>query len=271
MEAEAIKHLFELGVQSQQSMLLPPATVALPKDWSVLSTEKLRPAPARHRRRFATTRLRDFLAYAQTRCTAERSAVFIDPDVSKVVAVVNHGHEMAPEWGDDTATLNLVHSPAFKALHSATQRELTQQQFIDLLEDWGSDGLATLDENGAEIMAPRAIASVRRVKIEAKATSTSEQGTMRAARSSMEEIEASGADDSLPAMLRLWAPIFEGLDHRHIYARVSVLTSAEKPRFALRLVAFDALLQAVAKEIEGAVRADMTTVPVFSGSSAFAG
>ena len=270
MEAEAIKHLLSVGAQHAQIERLPASAVALPQDWNITSTEKFEPNPMRHRRVFTTTRLADFLTYAKPRATSQ-SAVFIAPDLNSVVAVLNHGCVESPAWGDDKAVLEMKHSPAFKALQAATMRELSQQQLIDLLEDWGSDGLAALNEDGESIPMPRAIAAVRRVKIEAKASTTTEQGTMRGARSSMEEVEATGADEALPAFLRLWAPVFEGTDERHVTARISVLTGSDKPRFALRLIGLDAHLQEIANEVEKAVRGELTGVDVFVGSSKFPG
>lgn len=270
MEAKAIEALLNAGANLAQLDRLPPGAVSLPQLWQIIDTEKFQAAPLRHRRTFTTTRLNDFLAYSKQR-VGSQSAIFIAPDLSNVVAIINHGSQSTPDWGDDTAKLEMKHSPAFRALQAATQRELSQQQLIDLLEDWGADGLSALGDDAVPIPIPRAIAAVRRVKIEAKAATTVEQGTMRAARSSMEEIEATGADDALPALLRLWAPMFESTDPRIVNARISVLTGSDKPRFALRLLQIDAIQQEIAREVEAAVRQELTGVDVFVGSSSFAG
>lgn len=269
LSKEALNLLFDAGAERVTGASLPGVAALLPQGYTIVSTEKLRPTPDRFRRIFTSTRLNDFLRYVK-QAADTNSVVYLAPDMKMVTAVLNHGNASTPMWGDNTAVLELEHTPETAALLTACRREHSQLEFINFLEDWTQrDILQAVDASGVEIHHARAIASVRRVTIEAKATSTSEQGTMRAARSSMEEIEATGADNALPAALRLTAQVFPDTDSRQLYARVSVLTSGDKPRFALRMVEWEWHMREIAKEVEERVRDELPEVPVYVGTSTF--
>ena len=74
---------------------------------------------------------------------------------------------------------------------------------------------------------------------------------------------------ALPAALRLNAQVFPDTDSRQLYARVSVLTSGEKPRFSLRMVEWEWHMREIAKEIEERVREELPDLPVYVGTSTF--
>lgn len=269
LSKEALNLLFDAGAERVTGASLPGVAALLPQGYTIVSTEKLRPTPDRFRRIFTSTRLNDFLRYVK-QAADTNSVVYLAPDMKMVTAVLNHGNASTPMWGDNTAVLELEHTPETAALLNACRREHSQLEFINFLEDWTQrDILVAIDSMGMEIHHARAIAAARRVTIEAKASSTTEQGQMRAARSSMEEIEATGDGDSLPAGLRLRAMVFPDTGERSLYARVSVLTSTDKPRFALRMVEWDWHLRELAAEIESRVRAELPEVPVYVGTSTF--
>lgn len=270
MDSTAIKTLLETGAAQAAPTLDGAALV--PKDWAYISTEKFQHFPSRHRRRFTTKRMADFLAYCQPRVGGD-SAIFIAPDISKVIAVLNHGDVLNPAWGDDTATLELDFAPQFQALHKLIGSGTTQQGLIYYLEDFAAPGgcIEAIDVDGATFSAAEAITAVRKVSIVAKASSTTEVQNTRAAKSSMEEVEACGAGYALPAALRFSGEVFHGTTPRTIHVRIALLTSSDKPVFMLRIQGWDLHKEALAAEIESLIRARLEGVSVFVGTSVFAG
>ncbi len=267
MEAEAIKTLLDIG--ASHALLDIESAVAVPKDWQIVSTEKYQQHPTRLRRKFSTARLPDFITYCESRCDEDASILFINPDVSAVTAIINHGTATDPEWGDDTATLQLTHTPGFAVFYDLTRRDQSQLAFINFLEDV-NDGktIFLLDQDGAPLDISAGVAALRKVTVTSKSAATNEVQTMRSARSSMEEIEAS-ASDPLPALVRFSGEVFTGTQERTITARMSVLTGQEKPVFSFRIIGWELVLKSLADEIEAALKSKIKA-QVYVGSSAFA-
>ena len=267
MDATAIKTLLEIGVAENQPIVEGAALV--PNGWQYISTEKLQAIPNRQRRKFVTTRLGDFTAYCKDRCTYD-SVVLIAPDLSGITAIINHGSDSYPDWGDNTAQLKLDYEASFKAFYKLTGAPFKQQILVDFLEDFSTDGnLNLLDVDGAPMHMAKAITAVRKITIAAKSATTTEVQTTRAARSSMEEIEAR-ASENLPSILQFNGSLFPGMLSRTIEARLSVLTSSDLPLFSLRIMAWDNHLKGLSDEIEFRLRAEIEA-QIYVGSSVFAG
>lgn len=107
-----------------------------------------------------------------------------------------------------------------------------------------------------------------RVTIAARAESTHQSDDMQASRSALEQIEARGAGDPLPAGLRFYGTIYHGLADYTVTARLGIRLSDKEPTFTLRLVGWDAQQSEIATEIETRVRGDLPTgVQVYTGTS----
>lgn len=265
MDSTAIKTLLETG--AAQATQLTDGTMCVPQNWQYISTEKFQQFPNRHRRKFTTARLGDLITYCKARCD-EDSVAFIDAKLEKVTVIINHGNAIAPAWGDDTATLNLDYTAAFEAFHKLTRNPIKQQTLVDFLEDFGGEGtIIPMDFDGTFMPIEHAITAVRKVTIAARSSATNEVQNTRAARSSMEEIEAHGAG-TLPAVLRFYGAPFHGLQPRNINARIAVLTGADTPMLSLRMMAWETHLEQMSTEIEQALRAGLPA-EVFVGSSVF--
>ena len=91
---------------------------------------------------------------------------------------------------------------------------------------------------------------MRRVKIEAKASSTSVEGDMGRQRSAMESIEASGDTDTLPAYFVLHSPLFVGTNLLEIVLRLGVREADGKPALALRIVGAERLAEETSAWVE---------------------
>ncbi len=268
MDATAIQALIDAGVAAAANAELPSDSALIPSTYKLESTEHLLSAPVRFRRTFTTRRLGDFLAYVKAKADG-MSAVFIDPDMGKVVAVLNHGDIANPAWGDNRAIVELRHEPEFAAFANATKGARSQREMIEFLEDWlPTPFVFAQDALGGAITPVTAISAVRRVTIAARAESTHQQDDLRASRSALEEIEARGADQALPANLLFYGRIYRDLPEYTVTARLGLRLESKEPQFTLRMVGWDAQEARIANDIEALVRTEVgTACPVYVGAS----
>lgn len=231
---------------NDEALYLPPGV-------TLQHTEKFAGSPRFHRHHYQTERLADFVAYtkaaAQQAGEDNQPTAYVKPDGSGAQAVFDHGDNATPQWGHHQAILKLKQAPAWQAAQIMASGTKTQQQVIDWLEDWAGLISAHL-QDGTELEARRAITAMRRVKIEAKASSTSVEGDMSRQRSAMESIEASGDTDTLPAYFVLHSPLFVGTCMLEIVIRLGVREADGKPALALRIVGAERLAESTSTWVE---------------------
>lgn len=268
MDASAIQAIIDLAAQKFQTVEPTTGTIMVPKSTDLTSTEKYLPSPTRFRRTFSTRRFGDFIAYVSEHGTIE-SATFIAPDLSKVVAVLNHGSILEPHWGDNTAHLDLLHEPEFASFFKITRTPISQLDFIEYLEDWlPSPYVAAINANGDTITPKAAIAAARRVTLSTKTEATHQQEDMRTSRSALEEVEAKGAGDGLPYGLIFTGMVYHGLPQYSITARIGVRFTDKAPVFSLRLVSWESKLAEICEDAEDLIRKKLgDKCPVYVGSS----
>lgn len=78
------------------------------------------------------------VAYARRHLSTDLSTLWGDVDAAKITVVLNdHGPdgEFFPGWGDHQVTLRLDESPELKAWKAHNEKNLTQEQFGDFLEE----------------------------------------------------------------------------------------------------------------------------------------
>lgn len=232
---------------NDEALYLPPGV-------TLQHTEKFAGSPRFHRHHYQTERLADFVAYSKSAASdigdlVISPAAYVKPDGSGAMAVFDHGNITDPQWGHHQAILKLKQAPAWQAAQIMASGTKTQQQVIDWLEDWAGLISAHL-QDGTELEARRAITAMRRVKIEAKASSTSVEGDMSRQRSAMESIEASGDTDTLPAYFVLHSPLFVGTCMLEIVIRLGVREADGKPALALRIVGAERLAESTSTWVE---------------------
>jgi uncharacterized protein YfdQ (DUF2303 family) len=254
MEAAVID---KIGAMTEKAVynatvLTKDQAIYLPPGATLDRAEKFAACPRFHRHHYQTERLADFVAYCKAAAlpmSADHPTAYVKPDGSGATAVFDHGDSDEPQWGHHHATLKLKPAPAWQAAQMIASGTKTQQQVIDWLEDWAGSISAHL-QDGAEIEANRAITAMRRVKIEAKASSTSVEGNMARQRSALESIEASGDTDTLPAYFVLHSPLFVGTCMLQIVIRLGVREADGKPALALRIVGAERLAEETSAWVE---------------------
>lgn len=229
-----------------QALYLPPgATLA--------RSEAYAAKPRFHRHHYQTERLSDFVAYSKA--AAQRADIecqptaYVQPDGSGAQAIFDHGGVDAPLWGHHHATLKLKPAPAWRTAQAMAIGTRTQLQVIDWLEDWAGT-ISAHQQDGEEIETRRAIAALRRVKLESKGSITNVEGDFSRQKSAMESIEASGDGDTLPAYFVLHSPLYVGTNMLDIIIRLGVREADGKPALALRIVGAERLAEETSGWVE---------------------
>lgn len=233
----------------------------LPQGATLAAAEQFAAQPRFHRHHYQTERLADFIAYAKAAAWPEsennQPTAYVKPDGSGAQAVFDHGDATTPQWGHHRATLKLKPAPAWQAAQIIAATARSQQQVIDWLEDWAG-AITAHQQDGGEIEYRRAIAALRRVKIEARASSVSVEGDMARQRSALESIEASGDTDTLPAYFVLHSPLYVGTNPLEIVIRLGVREVDSKPALALRIVGTERMAEETSAWVEKQIAEQLT-------------
>jgi uncharacterized protein YfdQ (DUF2303 family) len=267
MDAKAIERIEQLVAAGNR---LPTDTdvpaVILPDGAAVKSLEHLLAAPRQMQQTYRTERLEDFCRYAkaESESSDEDAAVFVLPDGSGAKAIMDYGCHTAPLWGKHSAVLEMRPTAEFASLRKASASPLGQRELIDWLEDWSH--IVTPYRGDDTLSLTKALATIRRVDIKQSKSATHEQNDWSAARSSMEQIEARSGEESMPEGFRVRCQVYPHTQERDITVRLSLLTGDDKPRLRLRIVGLDALMKAIADEIELEIATRLLGVRVFVGS-----
>jgi uncharacterized protein YfdQ (DUF2303 family) len=236
--------------QSAAASALPPTLMpvtALPVGVKIHNLEPFQALRSRFRGSLITNSLHDFADYTLSR---EGSAAkgFIDQDNMSCRVYFNLGNEAAPGHADDTATLNLKPTAAYKALQQIVGRKLSQRDLAEWIEDWNLN-LTAIKEGGETMPISAAVASVRNITIEARQTATTSEHNFGASRSAMDSIEAENAGSRIEALHFSLIP-YDGLGTRIFTLKLSILTSDDKPALKLRWAGEEQQVEEIAQEFK---------------------
>lgn len=138
MDNSAIQEISRLAVEAALAnrILLPAAPGVLPAifhNGQVISLESFQKGRSRFRGAFFTNVMSEFAGYVKAHTGGHG---FIDAD--KVTARVFHnlGDDKAPGHGDWTSTLALKPTAAYAAMLAVENKQLTQKQLVEWIEDW---------------------------------------------------------------------------------------------------------------------------------------
>lgn len=266
MEAQAIEKLNELFAAASDINPNHQSVAFVPCGGSLQSLEQFMEMPMRMRQSFSTARIPDFIGYV-TGNKSDTTTVYVKPDASCAVAIIDHGRPDYPEWGSHKATLALEKTRAFIALEALCAKPSSQQSFIDYLEDWAKDGVAECLINGEEVSASLAIAAIRKVEIKSSASTVHEKSDFSVSQSSVAQLDVRGAAEKMPTHIVLMSPIYTGTEQRDIYCRISITDDSGKPSFRLRIMQAEKHFEELSKEVESKLRTALEGVNVFVGQA----
>lgn len=246
------------------------AAIALPESFKVHDLEHYLPTRRRLRGSMTTPTLADFASYTLDNKEAG-ATVFVNPDAMQAVAVLNLGTPASPGHGDNRAALAPPKTAAFAALLAiASGSQKRQTDVAEYLEDW-APLIRSENEAGEDIAVKHAAAAVRKITIEGTRRQESSEQQLSAARSTFEQVKATGTDH-LPVMIDVTCEPYQGLAARTFRLRMSIVTG-DKPSLVLRVVKREQHDEEMAQELAMLVRGELegSDVPVLVGSYSLKG
>lgn len=237
------------------------AFVALPIDFALHDLEKFSECRRRARGTMTTSSVADFSAYVAAN-EHDHATVFVDQERMSAVAVLNFGSATNPGHADNKAQLTLKKTAAYTALRgAATGQGLKQQAVAEFLEDWPAQ-IECFNDAGL-IAAPKAIAAVRKITIEAMRKLESAEQQLSASRSAFESVQATSTEP-LPTTIYFKCVPYHGLEERHFVLRLGVQTGADKPLVTLRVVNQEQhdedMASELARLVRGALKSELSVL-----------
>lgn len=196
---------------------------------------------------FKTRSIDDFVVYVNEHQTADSICVFDDTDARQLVAktVFDHGTPAKPLHQEHSSILELKRMSAYTALMNANgsygQRELSDwfEEYADFIQVFTKDGVS---------MAPAAAASaVRSLTIERAKEVKSVIEDFSENMSAMESVAAKNSDQ-LPAVIIFKCIPFLSFSEYKFELRISIITSGDKPSFAVRHLGLELVQDQIAQE-----------------------
>lgn len=241
---------------------------ALPDNFQLHDLEKHLPHRRRARGTMTTSSVPDFAAYVMAH-KEEGAAAFVEQDKMTATAILNLGRPSMPGQADNRAKLEPKRTAAYMALRAtANGGALKQATVAEFLEDWPGQ-IQCFNEAGS-ITAPKAIAAVRKISIDAMRKIESAEQQLSATRSAFESVQATSTEP-LPTTIYFKTVAYHGLTERNFVLRLGVLTTGDKPMVTLRVVNQEQHDEEMAAELAALVREALQgELPVLVGAYAAA-
>lgn len=234
------------------------SVAALHKDFVLENLEKFELQRARFRGKFSTAEPDALASYAKNK-GANNASCFINAQQMSAALIFNIGSDAEPGHCDDKAHLGLEMTAPYKALLGIVDKRLAQKDVAEFIEDWrqlmSASSEADVDGNVTALPLAKAIHAIRKITIEAKATTESESRNFGATSTSMDSIDVKSADMP-PAFLHFTCEPYRGLAVRTFDLRLSVITDRQ-PALTLRIVRHETVQEEMAKEFEGLINSKL--------------
>ena len=240
------------------------SAVALPDSFQVLDLEKFQPTRRRLCGTLQTSSEQHFVSYCQQNKEAG-AIVTIDADEMLAVAHLNFGTTEAPGHADNLARLDYQKTAEYLALLRMTDRNVSQRELAEFLEDF-AHLIKCFDDAGGEIALGHAVAAVRKVTIESLSNTDSEVNSLQESRSTFESIKAS-SKQPLPVRISFTCTPYFGLPERKFSCRLTVAAGEKAPRMGLALIHRELHKQEMAEQAVHQLSAELgSEMPVYVGS-----
>lgn len=266
IDAETIKQLQQadslLAIRTAMSVATREhPEVPLPPGFSLQSVTQHYPTRLRQKGKMSTSVIDSFVAYCTDTDTKEAPACFIDADKMAATTVFNYGNNVAPGHADYTAALTLKATAEYKAVMEAVRvQRYTQRDLAHFLEEMDAI-VVPIDENGTAYSLNTAISAIRKVEVNAQLSNTHEAGDMKAARSSLERVEARASGLLvLPSILLFKFAPYVGLTERPFRVRVIAHLDDSPPTFGLRFIGHELIVQEMANEFVDLLKLKLSVV-----------
>lgn len=230
--------------------------VPLPSGYILESVERFQSVPDSFKGRFETDVIGQFIDYINNTAT-DHSAIFINPRASVANAIIDMGRPGSPEWGRHRAQLVLRNTPDYDVLLVNNHDPLSQQQFIDFIEDW-SDHISPFNDDGSSLEVKSAIRRLRALKVSKTASDEQTQNNFSGSRSALEAIEIKASGEAPPALFKFFAQPHHGFSIREFVCEIRALTTGKEVQLKYRIKSLEAVQNAIAEELEQIITQNIT-------------
>lgn len=275
---EELKANSEIALVSEMAVLgklndslLNIDIAAMPKDSRIEDLEGMLPLRRRFRGNYMTSNETDFCEYVNSHAEENCAAVFVDPEGMTASAHLALGNKKTPLHNDHTAILTPQPLQAFVACTGMHQRTVNQRELLEWIEDWREHitGTSACAVNDNDMTAHQVMAAIRRVKINASATATHEDGPMSAKQSLMASVEATSTEGALPEYLHFVCTPYPHFAEATFDLAVTVKPAGEEgkaPSFRLRIRMLETHKEMIAREFADRIKERVTAAPVRIGN-----
>jgi len=241
--------------------------LAVPNGFAMTSLEKFSPARYRARGTMDTKNAGDFADYVNTNCVLDEFVrIFVDADAMRATAILNWLIE--GRYGghcDNTATLTLEKTAAFKALQAVdgkTQTQLAAAEFFEdfapMLKFFGKDA----EGNSTEMSVAKAVAAVRKLSIDTSKKLESQQDQLSASKSTFDSVRV--ANEAFPSHVYFECVPYHGLASRTFVLRIGVITTG--PAIVLRSIHMEQHNEDMAQDFVALIADKAKDIPVITGT-----
>ena len=200
---------------------------------------------------FGTTSIAALTQFAET--TIDESSEVDMPscfigDNGRAKLIFNFGTTETPLHQDLSGSVHLGQTAVFKAISRLREDRMSQRDLAEFIEDYHSYVVA-LDKDGIEINQSVAIAAIRNMSIESNQSVNQTTEEYKDTSSAFASVEAK-FKDATPVYLRFDIPAFNEIENRVFVFRISVLTSDNKIKLALRCPNWDEIIESINIEFQ---------------------
>lgn len=221
--------------------------VIVPEGYKLQPLEQFDAVPQHYRAAFSTSVLPEFVAYCKQHTgESQTTNVFINLDHMKASAIFDMGTPDNPQWGKHKANLTLTKNPAYSKLLEEQHRTMSQQQFLDFVEDWQGE-ISFFDENSEQLDSKKAKNALRKLKSEHTAVFEQQTEQYSASRSALESIEIKSGDTKLPAFFKFSCEPYEDFPCIDFTCQLRITSNDKKELlFRYRIMQLDSVKQIIA-------------------------
>ncbi|MCG7931933.1 MAG: YfdQ family protein [Candidatus Thiodiazotropha lotti] len=186
--------------------------------------------------KFITASCSAFCKYVANKDFNNNTHVFISMDSMNAQAIFNiEDSDGNPLRGDDVAKLCMKMTPQANALNELSSTTWAREDLAAWMEEWGSF-FSFYDGEGNYITTSKAIYSIRKMTVEQIHKVESHVGDMKHSKSSLDEIEARGAEVTVHGFRAMEFCYYDELPRKEIDVKFDMITRSDNVMLKPRVV-----------------------------------
>jgi len=254
----------ELANQILEKELGFTKVIPVPKDHVLVNLQQYKDAPKQFEGVFSTHVLDEFSAYLQENGN-EATGLFIDPDNSEALAIIDMGKADKPKWGRHRAILKLKKTAEYDAVTAKALKVFGQTALIDFVEDFSANIIFYTGDQKTPVDLSSAILAIRKMTVEQKASKDSTVGDFKAATNKFDEIEVRSKGAELPSGFFFTCTPHQGFSEKTLDCRLRATGNGDKVELIYRILGYELMVDAIAEEFKELLSKE-STIPMYCGN-----